>query len=122
VVTDGLHAYEEAFTKEFFTLRAPRVQHLKHVRLSGDLTTNLVERLHGTIREREKVLRGLKVDNTSMPEGYWIYYNWVRPHEALDGATPAEAAKVGLGRGKHAWLALMLKATIHRYMERRASS
>ena len=122
VITDGLHAYEEAFRKEFFTLKAPRTQHLRHARLQGDLTTNLIERLQGTVREREKVLRGLKVDNTPILDGYWVYYNWVRPHQALGGRTPAEAARIGVGRGKHAWLALMLKAAIHRYMKERGLS
>lgn len=55
-----------------------------------------------------------------MLEGYWICYNWIRPNQALNGATPAEAAKVGFGRGEHAWLTLMLKAAVHRYMMRRA--
>lgn len=32
VITDGLRAYQDAFKKEFFTLRNPRTQ---HVRLAG---------------------------------------------------------------------------------------
>lgn len=47
VVTDGLPAYKDAFNKEFWTLRGPRTEHISHVRLSGDMNNNIIERLHG---------------------------------------------------------------------------
>jgi len=34
--------------------------------------------------------------NTLIFEGNRIYYNFVRPHQALDGKTPAEVAGVGV--------------------------
>jgi len=46
---------------------------------------NNVERMHSSIREREKVIRGLKVDDTSIIPMNQIYYNFVRPHSALGG-------------------------------------
>jgi len=32
-----------------------------------------------------------------------IYYSFIRPHMGLDGATPAEAAGVGI-EGKNKWM------------------
>ncbi|NIN53061.1 MAG: transposase, partial [Nitrososphaeria archaeon] len=45
---------------------------------------NMVERLQGTIRERDKVLRGLKEveDESKVIDGFRIYYNFIRPHSA----------------------------------------
>jgi transposase InsO family protein len=52
----------------------------------------MVERLNGTVRERNKVMSGLKDKGTTstMMDGQRIYYNFIRPHMALNGKTPAE--------------------------------
>ncbi len=52
--------------------------------------------MHGTIRERTKVMRGLETTKTArlMIDGYMLYYNHMRPHTALGGKTPAVAAKL----------------------------
>lgn len=57
--------------------------------------TNLIERLHGTIKERTKVMRGLRTAETAKRflDGWAVYYNYMKPHESLDSKTPAEAAK-----------------------------
>ena len=46
-----------------------------------------MERLNGEVRDREKVMRGLKKVNTPILAGYQIYHNYMRPHEGLDGKT-----------------------------------
>ncbi len=56
-----------------------RTQRISHIRLSGDLNNNIIERLHGTKRTREKVMRGLKTDETPIVPMQGIYYNYVRP-------------------------------------------
>ena len=38
-----------------------------------------------------------------------IYYNFVRPHQGLNGKTPAEMAGVGI-EGENKWLGLIIKA------------
>jgi transposase-like protein len=58
VVTDGLRSYQDAITKEFFTLKAPRTQHVRIPNIRDKSNNNMVERLHGTIRQRNKVMRG----------------------------------------------------------------
>lgn len=51
---------------------------------------NRIERLNGTIRERVKVQRGWKTVETPPAEGQRIQYNFVKPHMALEGKTPAQ--------------------------------
>jgi transposase-like protein len=50
---------------------------------------NVVERLHGTIKERTKVKRGLDNDKSAedMMEANRVYYNYLRSHQALNGKT-----------------------------------
>jgi transposase-like protein len=111
VVTDGLRAYEDAITKEFFTLKAPRTEHIRIPNIRDRSNNNMVERLHGTIRQRNKVMRGLDGEPTAqtMMDGVRIYYNFIRPHMALDGKTPAEKARI-FERKQNAWLELIHKA------------
>lgn len=109
MVTDGLHAYIDAFKKEFFTLRNPRTKHIRKPRFIDRTNNNIVERLQGTIRKREKVMRGLKTERTAkaMIEGYRAYYNFIRPHQSLNGKTPAEMANIDLGLERNKWLSLI---------------
>jgi hypothetical protein len=54
-------------------------------------------------------MRGLKVDETPIVERHRLYYNFIRPHQALDGKTPSEEAGITI-EGKDKWLTLMHKA------------
>jgi hypothetical protein len=82
----------------------------KHVTKGGlrkhDATNNRIERLNRAVRERVKVQRGWKRMKTPIAEGQRIHYNFVKPHRALAGQTPAEMAGVGI-QGKNKWLALL---------------
>ena len=70
---------------------------------------NRVERLNGTLRERVKVQRGWKSYQTKIAEGQRIHYNFVRPHQALEGQTPAKRAGLTIGSGDK-WLSLLKAA------------
>lgn len=104
MVTDGLPAYKQAFNKEFYD-HHQSCDHIADVALQESLN-NVLERMHGSIREREKVIRGLKVDDTPIIPMNQIYYNFIRPHQALGGKTPAEMAGVGV-EGENKWLKLI---------------
>lgn len=108
IVTDGLMSYHPAINKEFKTTHG-ETEHLGKVGITHHPNNNHVERLHGTVREREKTMRGMKVKDTPIVEGHRLYYNFIRPHEALDGKTPSEEAGITI-EGSNKWLALMRTA------------
>ncbi len=97
LITDGLQSYHDAFRREFATSRAPQSQHVNAIRLQGSKNNNKMERINGEIRDREKTMRGLKTKTTPILQGMQIYHNYIRPHEALDGKTPAEACGIMVG-------------------------
>jgi len=108
MVTDGLQAYKRAVKKEF-TTNTHETEHLWNVGLQHHPNNNHVERLHGTIRDREKTMRGLKIEDTPIIEGNRIYYNFIKPHENLNGKTPSEEAGITI-EGSNKWLTLMKKS------------
>jgi hypothetical protein len=83
---------------------------LRAIRLKGDKNNNKMERLNGEIRDREKVMRGLKIDDTPILRGYQLYHNYIRPHEALNGKTPAEKCGVEV-KGDNKWMTLIQNAS-----------
>lgn len=62
-----------------------------------------MERMNGEIRDRERVMRGLKNPDSAIVKGLQIYHNFIRPHEALKGKTPAERAGIKV-EGENKWL------------------
>ena len=91
--TDGLPAYARSSKKVF----GKKTLHVRHIHLAGKRdrdNNNKMERLNGEIRDREKVFRGLKKFDTPVFAGMQAYYNFLKKHGALDGRTPAEAAKI----------------------------
>jgi len=67
-------------------------------RFTDEVNNNIVERLQGTIRERDKVRRGMdgQITGQDLIIGLRIYYNFIRPHMSLNGKTPAEEAGINL--------------------------
>lgn len=110
MITDGLRSYDEAYQKEFWTQKSPRTIHIRHIQLKGDRNNNKMERLNGEIRDREKVVRGLKKTDSPLISGYQIYHNYVRPHSSLDDKTPAEACGI-IVRGENKWISLIQNAS-----------
>jgi len=110
LITDGLRTYSQAYRSEFFTLKNPRTQHIRHITWKGDRNNNKMERFNGEIRDREKVMRGLKTKETPILTGYQLFHNYIRPHEALEGKTPSEACGITV-KGQNKWLTLIQNAS-----------
>lgn len=91
IKTDGLASYRRALPRAFPTRV---VKHTVSQGIRAEINNNLSERLQGTIRDRDKTLRGLKKRDTGQAyiDGLVLHYNYFRPHEALDDKRPAEAA------------------------------
>ena len=75
------------------------------------MNNNKMERLNGEFRDREKVMRGIKKEDTSVIDGYQIYHNYVRPHMGLDGKTPADVCGINI-QGENKWKTLIQNASI----------
>jgi hypothetical protein len=69
-----------------------------------------MERFNGELRDREKVTRNFKKTATPILTGMQIYHNYVRPHMALDGRTPADIAGIEI-KGKDKWLTIIQNAS-----------
>jgi putative transposase len=105
--SDGMPSYPEAMKREFQRRRLPtdgaRNMKLAHQSywtphrvvpsIRAPESNNLVERLHGTEKERIKVMRGFDTETgtAALMEGFRVHYNLVRNHMAL-GETPGSAA------------------------------
>jgi transposase-like protein len=99
VLTDGLNSYRDPIK---FGLKG--VQHIARVGINKPhANNNRIERMNGTLRERVKVQRGWKSMKTQLAEGQRIHYNFVKPHVALDGQTPAQVAGIGI-EGRNKWM------------------
>lgn len=64
---------------------------------------------YGEVRDGEKVMRGLKRDDSPVLRGYQIYHNFFRPHMGLKGKTPAEAAGIKI-EGENPWVTVIQNA------------
>lgn len=111
-ISDGANNFHDAYRKEFShpygEVESPI--HIKHIRMAGDMNNNKMERMNGEIRDREKTMRGLKTTDSAALKGYQIYHNFVRPHEGLDGKTPAEACGITV-EGRNKWLTIIQNAS-----------
>jgi transposase-like protein len=93
MLTDGLNSYIDGCERVFGS-------DTKHVVTTPferkELSTNIIERWHGTLKDRLKPMRGMDKSETHqlILEGFILNYNYLRPHESLKGKTPAEAAKI----------------------------
>lgn len=114
LITDGLPAYHKAFNDEFYTKTKPQSQHINAIKLTGHgniANNNKMERINGEIRDREKVMRGLKIKETPILQGMQIYHNFIKPHEELAGKTPAEACGIEL-KGEDKWKTVIQNASM----------
>jgi len=108
IITDGLQSYNKAINKEFHTVKK-ETTHIGNVGIKGKkfknakFDNNLVERLQGTVRDRNKTQRGLKKEGSIFVKGHQLYYNFIKSHEALNGYTPAHFANIYLGLGDKKW-------------------
>lgn len=118
VFTDGMLAYPKAIMKELGCRRKginkgwwnPQVR-VKSIRAKE--SNNLIERLHGTEKERIKVMRGFDKDGgcANIMEGFRVYYNLIRNHQTL-GVTPGEIAGLPKVDG-FKWFEVLKMATSH---------
>ena len=94
-VTDGLDVFPGAAKKAFWRRAGRRLVHAVEVHMRNEFNHNNVhERLNGELKPLIRKRGGYKVSNPVMPGLIVLGYDFFRPHMALDGRTPAEAAGI----------------------------
>ena len=92
VITDKLASYLDGIELEF----GAETKHIRSKPFTDQDSTNLIERFHGTLKDRTKVMRGMKTAESArlILDGWLVYYNFFRPHESLKDKSPAEVAGI----------------------------
>jgi hypothetical protein len=111
LISDGAQNFHNAYKREYWTHTVPRTQHIQHIHLEGDMNNNKMERLNGEIRDREKVMRGIKKMDTPILVGYQQYHNYFREHQGLSNKTPAEIAGIKI-EGENKMITVIQNAAI----------
>ena len=108
-VTDGLAAFVKAAPKAFRRREGFRLLHIRDIHLRNIFNTNnIYERLNGEFKARIKTARGFNLKPNKKTDGNLgggclammrlliVHHNFFRPHSALNGKTPAEAAGIAI--------------------------
>ncbi len=111
--TDGMQGYRKAYRKVWGANKRSQDKNI-YIRLKADKDkrNNISERIQGTIRERIKVMRGFKNEESAklILDLFVIYYNSIRIHQGI-GKTPIEEAGIELNNyDKNRWLNLIYSA------------
>lgn len=121
VTSDGWLAYPKAIQKTFTikkksNTRKYGVEHNQVNASKGEGFNIKIERLHNSVRQRTKTLRGFHGSfnsSNAIMKGYEVYYNFIRKHLALNKcpyelAVPELKEKLNL---PNKWLSLISLAT-----------
>ena len=110
LITDGAPNFAEANRKEYWSFRHnATTNHIRDIRFDGSVHNNKMERMNGEVRDREKVMRGLKNLDSPILKGLEIHHNFIKPHMGLNGKTPAQAAGIEV-KGENKWLTIIQNA------------
>ena len=92
IITDKLKAYLDGIKLAF----GSDAEHIQSQGFVVEDNTNLIERWHGILKDRTKVMRAFRDIDTliQFTDGFIVYYNYFKPHEYLDDKTPADKAKI----------------------------
>ena len=109
-VSDGARNFMQAHKKEWYSrYKEDQTEHIRHIHFKGDKNTNKMKRLNGEIRDREKVMRSLKTDDSPIIRGMQIHHDFIRSHMGIDGKTPSEKAGI-ITTGNNKWITLIQNA------------
>jgi putative transposase len=92
VVTDELASYIDGMELAY----GSDSQHKQGGPFKIENNTNLIERFHGSLKDRTKVMRALRNKKTlqQFSDGWLVHYNFFRPHMGIKEKIPAEKAKI----------------------------
>ena len=96
LISDGAPNFHDAWKSEYRAKNflQKETNHIRHIHLKGDKNNNRMERLNGTIRDREAAYRGIKKIDSPLFDGFQTFYNFTKKHGALNGKTPSDEALI----------------------------
>lgn len=89
VLTDSLASYLDVRYGD-------TTEHIQSKPIAVENDTQMIERFHSTLKQRTKVMRGLKNFQSALDflDAWLVHYNYLRPHTSLRDHTPAEASGI----------------------------
>ena len=112
LISDGASNFHDEWKKQYKAKNFLHkdTEHHRHIHMAGDTNNNQMESFNGnTLRAREKVMRGIKKADSPIFKGMQIDYNFIRPHQGLDGDTPADRAGIKV-MGDNKWKTIIQNA------------
>ena len=88
IITDRLAAYVDGIELVF----GADTKHVQGKPFVDKDSTNVIERFHGTMKDRTNVIRGFKNMDTAelLSDAWLVHYNFLKEHEALGNIPPAQ--------------------------------
>jgi putative transposase len=94
VITDKLQAYIDGID----LATGGRAAHIKSKPFTDEDSTNIIERFHGTLKQRTNVMHHFSDLDTArlLTEGWLVHYNFFKEHESLGNVSPAKHMKLDM--------------------------
>ena len=88
VITDKLAAYLDGIELAF----GADAKHIQSKPFTVENSTNIIERFHGTLKDRTNVIRGFKNMEAAkiLTDAWLVHYNFFKEHETLGNIPPAQ--------------------------------
>jgi transposase-like protein len=94
IFSDKMWAYHRAINRVFYSRFADkRTEHIQVKGLTKSAEKNIIERFHGSVKQRYKVMRGLKTTKSAkiiLETWGMVHYNYFKPHETLGDIPPIQ--------------------------------
>ena len=116
LISDGAANFHEAWELNYKAKNFlwKDTEHIRHIHMKGDRNNNRMERLNGTIRDREVAYRGIKKMNSPLFTGFQTFYNFSKKHGGIGKKTPSEMAGI-IVDGSNKWKTLIQNASLSQY-------
>ena len=113
LISDGAPNFHEAWKENYKAKNFlwKDTEHIRHIHMKGDKNNNRMERLNGTIRDREVSYRGIKKMDSPLFVGFQTFYNFSKKHGGIGKKTPAELAGI-IVDGSNKWKTLIQNASL----------
>ncbi len=88
IITDKLRQYIDGID----LATSGKASHIRSKPFTDENSTNIIERFHGTLKQRTNVIHHFRDLETArlITEGWLIYYNFFKEHESLGNISPAK--------------------------------